>query len=379
MAVTRYPYRDRKASLLNSFPARSTVDIGSESFSWLLSVSPGGMGPGDALGTRAQHRGAEGTLFRRRRTAVSSALAAFLLTGFFTAPSQATASAAAPALVINQDFADPDVLQLGSAYFAYSTTSFSGRIPVAAASAPGGPWTVRGDALGQPPSWAKPDGGFWAPDVSQRSDGSFLMYFSGALSADGRMCIGTAEATDAAGPFKPVGGQPLVCEPADSGDIDPQTFADADGTRYLLYKSNGSVTGNPSAIWLQKVSANGTQPIGRRVELLRSDLGAEQTIVEAPSIVHQQSKFVLFYAADNFLNTGYHTSYATAPSLMGAYVKSDAPILSTASLNNAVDGPGGADVVGDHVFFHGWLGGERKARGLYVASVSFADGIPTVN
>jgi arabinan endo-1,5-alpha-L-arabinosidase len=349
------------------------------------------MSPGDALGIRAQHRGAEGTFpgarYRksRARGSFSVATTLLLMTALSAVPVDAEASghrhtaAPTPVLLINQDFPDPDVLQVGSAYFAYSTTSTSGKIPVAGAAAPGGPWAVLGDALGEPPSWAKPDGGFWAPDVTRRADGSFLMYFSGATSADGRMCLGTAESTDAAGPFKPIGGAPLVCEPADSGDIDPQTFVDADGTRYLLYKSNGSTTGNPAAIWLQKVSADGTHVMGNRTELLRADLGVEQAVVEAPSIVHQQSKFILFYAADNYLHTGYHTSYASAPALSGAYVKSDAPLLSTALVGNTVDGPGGADVVGDHIFFHGWLNGERKARGLYVAPISFADGVPTVN
>jgi arabinan endo-1,5-alpha-L-arabinosidase len=361
---------------------RGTFVEGWKIFSWLLSDPLRPPRRGDALGIRAQHHDAEGPHLRTRsrrtrvRKSLSSLTIAVLAAGFVTPPASAEANAAAPALVINQDFADPDVLKIADGYLAYSTSNPSGRVPAARASTPGGPWTTVGDVLGGPPSWGKPDSGYWAPDVSQRADGSFLLYFSTTSIDAGHMCIGTAVSTAPTGPFQPTGAQPLVCVAEDLGDIDPQSFVDAAGTRFLLYKSNGSTTGSPAAIWLQRLSADGTQLTGGRTELLRSDLGAEQAIVEAPAIVERQSKFLLFYAADNFLNSGYHTSYAVSPTLSGAYVKADSPFLSTASLNGAVDGPGGADIVDDHIFFHGWLNAERKQRGLYVAPISFTDGVP---
>jgi arabinan endo-1,5-alpha-L-arabinosidase len=297
-----------------------------------------------------------------------------ILAAFAAGP--AAAAISAPRLLINQDFPDPDVVKTAGGYFAFSTTTGSGRIPVATASAPDGPWRITGDALGAVPAWAKPDGGFWAPDVTQLPDGTFALYFSGARTTDGEMCLGVATASKAAGPYTPVGDQPLVCAPEDHGDIDPQTFVDADGTRYLLYKSDGGATGAPAAIWTQKLQADGRTLAGPRTELLRADLNAEKAVVEAPSVVKTASRFLLFYSADTFQSSGYHTCYASAPTANGPFVKADAQFLSTELLGAKVDAPGGADVVDGHIYFHGWLGGARTARGLYSLPISFPNDVP---
>jgi arabinan endo-1,5-alpha-L-arabinosidase len=297
-----------------------------------------------------------------------------LLAAFAACP--AAAAVSAPRLLIDQDFPDPDVVKTAGGYFAFSTSTGSGRIPVATASAPDGPWRITGDALGAVPAWAKPDGGFWAPDVTQLPDGTFVLYFSGARTDGGEMCLGAATASKADGPYTPAGDQPLVCAPEDHGDIDPQTFVDADGTRYLFYKSDGDATGAPAAIWTQKLQADGRTFTGPRTELLRADLNAEKAVVEAPSVVKTASRFLLFYSADTFQSSGYHTCYASAPKVTGPFVKADAPFLSTDLLGGKVDGPGGADVVDGHIYFHGWLGGARTARGLYSLPISFPGDVP---
>ncbi len=286
------------------------------------------------------------------------------------------AAISAPRLLINQDFPDPDVVKTATGYFAFSTSTGTTRIPFAGAPAPEGPWRIAGDALASVPSWAKPDGGFWAPDVTQLADGTFVLYFAAAQAAGGEKCLGAATAKKPEGPYTPAGDRPLVCVPGDHGDIDPQTFVDADGSRYLLYKSDGAATGPPSAIWAQKLQADGRTPAGPRTELLRADLTAEKAVVEAPSVVKTPSRYLLFYSADTFQNTGYHTCYASAPTLTGSFVKADAQFLSTDLLGGKVDAPGGADVVDGHIFFHGWLGGGRTARGLYELPVSFPGDVP---
>ncbi|MEV6913224.1 glycoside hydrolase family 43 protein [Amycolatopsis sp. NPDC051071] len=285
-------------------------------------------------------------------------------------------AAVAPRLLLEQDFPDPDVIKIGSGYFAFSTRTGAVKVPVAGAPAPEGPWRVIGDALASVPKWAKTDGGFWAPDVTQLPDSTYLLYFSAATVSSGRMCIGTASAAKAEGPYTPVGDAPLVCVPGDGGDIDPQTFVDADGTRYLLYKSDGAATGPPAAIWSQKMLPDGRTPTGPRIELLRADLTSEKAVVEAPSVVKTPGRYLLFYSADTFKSSGYHTGYASAPALNGPFVKADVPFLSTDLLGGKVDAPGGADVVDGHIFFHGWLGGGRTARGLYEFPLSFPNDIP---
>ncbi|MEV7095106.1 glycoside hydrolase family 43 protein [Amycolatopsis sp. NPDC051045] len=286
------------------------------------------------------------------------------------------AAISAPRLLINQDFPDPDVVKTATGYYAFSTSAGATRIPLATAAAPDGPWRVAGDALAAVPAWAKPDGGFWAPDVTQLADGTFVLYFAAAQTAGGEMCLGVATAKKPDGPYTPDGARPLVCEPGDHGDIDPQTFVDADGTRYLLYKSDGVATGPPSAIWVQKLQADGRTLAGPRTELLRADLTAEKAVVEAPAVVKTPSRYLLFYSADTFQSTGYHTCYASAPTPAGAFVKADAQFLSTDLLGGKVDAPGGADVVDGHIFFHGWLGGGRTARGLYSLPISFPGDVP---
>ncbi|MYW90720.1 family 43 glycosylhydrolase [Amycolatopsis rubida] len=288
----------------------------------------------------------------------------------------AASAASAPQLLLGQDFPDPDVVKTGSGYLAFSTTAGAGKIPVASAPAPEGPWRIVGDALGSVPKWAKPDGGFWAPDVSEAADGTFVLYFAASRLPNGPMCVGTATSAQPAGPYQPDRGEPLVCVPADGGDIDPQTFLDSDGSRHLLYKANGAASGPPAAIWSQKLSPDGRTLSGSRTELLRADLSSEKNVVEAPAMVKTSSRYLLFYSADTFQSSGYHTGYATAPTLAGPFVKADAPFLSTERLGGAVDGPGGADVVDGNIYFHGWLNGGRQARGLYRLPIRFPGDIP---
>ena len=64
-----------------------------------------------------------------------------------------------------------------------------------------------------------------------------------------------------------------------------------------------------------------------------------------------------------------------SPSLTGPYTKSASPLMTTATLHGAVQGPGGADVLGDRVFFHGWVNG---ARWMYTAPLNWTDDVPAV-
>jgi hypothetical protein len=280
-----------------------------------------------------------------------------------------------PALVIGSDFPDPEVLADGGTYYAYSTSSSRGRVPYATATAAAGPWTIRGDALPVKPSWAG-DGGFWAPDVSRRADGRYLMYFTGPSRATGRMCIGAALADRPAGPFQPTAAEPLVCNASEGGDIDPSSFVGPSGARYLLYKNDGNAIGQPAIIWLQPTAADGVTFTGARAELLRNDRPEEQGVIEAPVLVKRPSQYVLFYSAGVYTSGNYQTSYAVSASLTGSYTRAYRPLMTTSSVDGAVNGPGGADVVGDRIFFHGHLA--AGGRGMYTASLGWANDFPVV-
>ncbi len=315
---------------------------------------------------------------RRRPRTVRALTCLGILLSSALLPGAVAQAAPAPRVLLDADFPDPDVLKIGTDYHAFATTAPSGRIPVAVAKDADGPWRVTGDALAADPSWVDPKGGYWAPDVTRRADGTFLMYFAAVSKTDRHRCIGTAVANSVAGPYQPAGDAPLICDPGDKGDIDPQTFQTRDGTRYLLYKGEHP-GGGAAAIFVQKMTQDGTAPAGPRTEILRADRPEEKGIVEAPVITQRGGQYVLFYSADDYRNAGYQTRYATASSLTGPYTKADQPLLTTDSIGHAAEGPGGADVVGRRIYFHGWLGGQRAARGLFGMNLEFVKGVPQVS
>jgi lysophospholipase L1-like esterase len=302
-----------------------------------------------------------------------------LLLGFGTPVGAAPQVTSAP--VIARDFPDPDVLLVGGNYYAYSTNSgYAGRtvnIPVATATSPTGPWTADGtDALPNLPGWVTvdPSNGtknVWAPDVSRRDDGVFLMYYT-AHHSSGLQCIGAATASSPTGPFTPVGVDPLVCNSPDHGDIDPSSLV-LDGHRYLVYKDNANSAGVPASVWINEVAANGINWIGNRFKLLTADTGGdEHTVLDAPTIVRHGSQYVLFYSADAW-NATYHTKYAVSSTLTGAYTK-QGTVMDSTTWPGAVSNPGGQDVVGDYLFFHG---STSNGRALYVTQLSWPHGVPT--
>ncbi|MFA1547978.1 family 43 glycosylhydrolase [Actinomadura chokoriensis] len=289
-----------------------------------------------------------------------------------------------PRAVIAADFPDPDVIQAGSTVYAYSTSSSAGAVPVASAPSASGPWTMRGDALPSRPSWATEKGGFWAPDVSRRADGQYLMYFTApsAATTPTRMCIGAALSTGPLGPFRPIGDAPLVCDASEGGDIDPASFVDTDGKRYLLYKNDGNAlnNGTPSVIWLQEVQADGITFVGPRKELIRNDRAEENGVIEAPVLIKRPTQYVLLYSGGSYCSDEYFTSYAVSSSLTGRFSKAYRPLMTTETLGGAVRGPGGADVLGEDVFFHGWVGDcpGNGARWTYTADLGWANDHPVV-
>ncbi|MEU8299583.1 family 43 glycosylhydrolase [Micromonospora sp. NPDC048909] len=314
------------------------------------------------------------------RRGLAILVAALVIGPFVIGAEHASAVTTPPAAVIASDFPDPDVIKVGGTYYAYSTNNGFGNVPVATAASLTGPWTRRADALPGLGAWAS--GGLtWAPDVSARADGRYLLYYTARSRAVGRQCIGAAVASSPLGPFVAVGAGPLICNGAEGGDIDASSFTDGDGLRYLLYKDDGNAIGQPTSLWLQRVAADGVTLQGARVELLRNDRPEEAGVIEAPVLTRVGSRYVLFYSVGGYGGDNYQTSYATSTALAGPYTKAYRSLLTTATLDGAVRGPGGADVVreagGDHLVFHGWIN-NYTARGMYVAALGWAGEYPVV-
>ncbi|WP_112240798.1 family 43 glycosylhydrolase [Kribbella monticola] len=285
---------------------------------------------------------------------------------------QKTTAAVFPADVIAEDFPDPDVFQKDGTWYAYSTNSGRGNVPVATAPAADGPWTIRGDAMpaGPSASWAQPDR-TWAPDVYPNPDGTFTLTYTAWHKSSGLQCIGVATASSALGPFTPVGTQPLICPLDLGGAIDPNTFVANDGTRYLVWKNDGNAIGKPSTLWLTRTANNGTTLVGGNTAMLTSS-----GVIEAPDLVQRSSQYVLFFSGGGYNDCNYLTSYATSPSLSGPWTTAYRPLMTTATFDNHICGPGGADFNNDgKVFVHGWANGSRH---LYVADVGWANDYPVV-
>jgi arabinan endo-1,5-alpha-L-arabinosidase len=316
-----------------------------------------------------------------RIAATALLVAAGLAGGGVAAPATtAPVASAAPQPVITRDFPDPSAIQTDTGWYAYSTNSSYGgqvvNVPVATAPAATGPWSAGGtDALPTLPGWVAYDSGsgshdVWAPDVSRRDDGTYILYYT-AHDTSGLQCIGAATATTPAGPFTPVGTQPLVCNAPDHGDIDPTTFTD-NGHHYLVYKDNANSAGQPASIWINEVAANGITWIGNRYRLLTADTGGdEHTVAEAPSLTIHDGQYVLLYSADAW-NATYHEKYAVSATLTGTYTK-QGTLLDTSTWAGAVTDPGGADTVGGWLFYHA---NTPDGRGLYVSALTWPHNTP---
>ncbi|MEU4193749.1 family 43 glycosylhydrolase [Kribbella sp. NPDC026611] len=305
------------------------------------------------------------------RRLLAALVAALTLTAFLTAPARAAGGAVFPKDIISTDFPDPDVFEQNGTWYAYSTNSGLGTVPVATAPSPDGPWTIRGDAMPDGPSsaWAQL-GRTWAPDVYPNPDGTYTLTYAAWHKETGRQCIGVATATSPLGPFTPVGTTPLICPLDQGGAIDPNTFVAKDGTRYLVWKNEGNAVGKPSTLWLTRTTNDGQTLVGGNTALLTSN-----GIIEAPDLVQRDSRYVLFFSSSGYNNCNYQTSYATATSLTGPWTTAFRPLMTTDTFDGHVCGPGGANFVGDKVFVHGWVDG---ARHLFEADLGWANDLPIV-
>jgi beta-xylosidase len=318
---------------------------------------------------------------------LASALLVLTVSGCSAADSPAPAddpeatSALAPR-VVDQDFPDPDVMEADGTYHAYATNG-PGQNIRHATSTDLVDWTV--DTLDDPlpdlPAWATA-GKTWAPDVSDFGDGRYVMYFTAASTDPVAQCIGVAVASDPAGPFVPQGDAPLVCPEDEGGAIDPATFVDDDGARYLLFKNDGNCCGLDTWLQLAPLAADGLSLAGPVTKLLKQDQAWEGSLIEAPTLVKRGGQYVLFYSANDYGGDRYAVGYATAAAAAGPYTKADGPFLSTDTSEGRYLGPGGQDVVvapdgSDALVFHTW-DELYIARGVATAPLTWDGATPTL-
>jgi GH43 family beta-xylosidase len=263
----------------------------------------------------------------------------------------ATTNPSAPAVILpqgqdqgdlpeGQDQGDPFLLDVGNRYYLYtSDTSLTGaNVPVTSATNLGN-WGPVADALPNLPGWAL-KGFTWAPDV-HRFGSSYVLYFTAVINGSNpsMQCIGDAVGTSPAGPFV---AQPhaFICQFASGGSIDPRAFTDADGSNWMVWKSDENIDGSttPTNIWTSRLSSDGLTLVGSPTRIFTPDEAWQGTIVEAPDLVLVSGKYWLFYSANWFDQPAYGIGVASCAGPQGPCQDlSTQPLVST---NLQGEGPG---------------------------------------
>jgi arabinan endo-1,5-alpha-L-arabinosidase len=296
-------------------------------------------------------------------------------------PSAAPSAAADGNPVLDEDFPDPDVLEVDGTYYAYATNGNAHNVQVAT-STDLMSWEVSdADALPTLPTWVIP-GKTWAPEVTQLGPGQFVMYTTTTNFQPTLQCIAVATATAPEGPFDVAGDGMLVCPDDEGGAIDASTFADDDGTRYLLWKNDGNCCGFDTWLSIAPLSDDGLTLAGPATRLVKQDQEWEGNLVEAPTLVKRDGSYVLMYSANDYGGDQYAIGYATADAVTGPYTKGEEPLFTTDASDGRYIGPGGQDVVPaadgtDRIVFHSWYGGITY-RGVNVLDLTWDDGRPVV-
>ncbi|KAJ5085173.1 hypothetical protein N7532_009944 [Penicillium argentinense] len=295
-------------------------------------------------------------------------------------------------LALDTDFPDPGFIgTLDGKWYAFGTQGNGKRVQIAESN-DFTTWSLL-DTEGLPTvgAWEE-DALHYAPDVIQRGDGKYVMYYCAnskqvGPNKDDHHCVGTALADHPAGPYVP-NDKALVCDLDKGGAIDAAGFRDKDGTNYVLYKVNGNSIGHggdcnngvdplvPTPIMLQKLADDAVTPVGDPVQVLdRNTADGDGPLVEAPSLVLADDTYYLFYSTHCYNEKTYDTRYATASSITGPYTKNNEGFLKTGDSPNLI-APGGATVCGcgDRMLFHGWCDKSMKQRCMYGASVSLKGG-----
>ncbi|KAG2148567.1 glycoside hydrolase family 43 protein [Suillus cothurnatus] len=283
--------------------------------------------------------------------------------------------------VISANFPDPAILATSGGTYAFATNSGNINIQVATSPDDGVTWELQSgvDALPNVGSWATVNS-TWAPDVIDRGDGTFVMYYAAWSTSQGTHCVAAATSTSPVGPYNPE-SQPIACQTPGGGAIDPAGFQDTNGTRYIVYKVDGSSLGGggpcgnangeySTPIMLQEMETDGVTPTGEPVQIL--DRGqSDGPLIEAPALILHNGTYVLFFSSNCYNTDLYDISYATAPSISGPYTKASSPLLVTG--DDGLTAPGGATprLDGGFMVFHVTVNTNPLTRYMYTATLTW--------
>ena len=313
------------------------------------------------------------------------------------APSGVTVASPPPSPAFNGDAGDPDVVESAGTYYAFTTGTPLGNHLQALVDTSGSPLSGWGSYTGKTfGSTALPNVPSWEAMNTQTSPGVFsfdnhwVMFYDAAQtghdSDTGFDCLSVATAasispTDAA--FTDTSTGPLICQSALGGAIDPSPFIDpANGSPWLVWKSNDGGSSQPARIWSEELNSTGTGFLAGSAptQIFFNDTAAYpwEATVEDPSMIAVGGQFDLLFSGGIYTSSSYAEGYAVCATPTSTCTQTDPnPILSS---YGSVAGPGGGswfqDAAGnDWLAYGAWTAGCTNyacggARRLFVAPVT---------
>jgi xylan 1,4-beta-xylosidase len=272
--------------------------------------------------------------------------------------------------VIQGDYPDPSVIRVGEDYWATATSGeWAPEFPILH-SRDLVNWEVVGAVFRKRPDWAM--GNFWAPEISH-DRGRYFVYYT-ARRKGGPLCVAVASSNNPAGPYTDHG--PLVCQSI--GSIDAMTVRDERGERYLIWKEDGNSREQPTPLWAQKLSEDGTKLVGAKKELIRNDPKSwEGGVVEGAFVLRRGDWFYLFYSGNACCGRrcNYALGVARSRKLLGPWEKNPSnPILAE---NKLWQCPGHGSIVTDEqgrdlLLYHAYRHNEKA---FYIGREALLDEI----
>ncbi|MGI8792186.1 MAG: glycoside hydrolase family 43 protein [Acidimicrobiales bacterium] len=272
------------------------------------------------------------------------------------------------------DFPDPSITVHAGRYWAFGTQAADRQVQVLS-STDLRTWRLEPDALPRLPVWAE-WGWVWAPSVLVRP-ASFVLFYTTRHAATGLQCISHATSVVVGGPYVDGSTEPLVCQMDRGGSIDPEPFVAGDGSTWLLWKSEGTIGGEPTRLWAQALAHDGQQLVGARSELLATAAPWEEPIIEGPAMVEVDGRFHLLYSANRWETAAYAIGHAVCSTPLGPCRRTGrGPVLSAGESEAGPGSPApfrtltGELVVGYHAWPAGAVSYPAGARRLHLGQAS---------